>query len=241
MEDKKTKKIEFVIEGKDYEKLNEFKKIHSNCLELYPNMTGGQYCYSFSGDGFGILKTVTCVCGQRVFLDGEYNFELDDEFKLPKGRFQVVPEDKKTKEIIRTIFNMRKRPGMYFGSSENRSFLALKWFLEGYAKGTREKDEEETYWETMQSEVWAEYKKMTEGQAYSDQEQFDIYFEALEMVLKRDYPIFATEIPEVIVAGKVVELEKDEEPKKVLSFDRFVKYFKEHFVQTTIGRLASLI
>jgi hypothetical protein len=53
--------------------------------------------------------------------------------------------------------------------------------------------------------------------------------------------VAVTEIPEVIVAGKVVELEKDKEPKKVLSFDRFVKYFKEHFAQTTIGRLASLI
>lgn len=190
----KDKKIEFTIEGNDYEKLNAFKKKHKSCLDKHPNMTCGHYSYSFSVDGLGVLKTVTCVCGKSVYLDGDYNLGVDDEFKLPKNRFQVIPEDRKTKEVIRTLLAMQKRPGMYFGSTERRSYSALSMFLAGYGCGARAIGEEEIYWGTMDSEVRREFIKMTEGKDFSDQEQFDIFFEALDLILRRDYPQYLEEL-----------------------------------------------
>ena len=192
MEDKQAKKIEFIIEGKDYEKLEAFKKKHENCLDKHPNMTGGHYNYNFTVDGLGVLKKVTCVCGKSVYLDADYNFDCG-EGKLTQKRFQVVPEDQKTEEIIRILFSMQKRPGMYFGSSDRRSYSLINMFLAGYGCGARAVDEEEIYWGTMDLEVREEFWRMTNGKTFSDQEEFDIFFEALELVLKRDYPQYIKE------------------------------------------------
>ena len=99
MENKKEKKLQFTIDGKDFENLIKFQQEHENCLDKYPNMSCGHYSYSFSVDGFGIMKSVTCICGKTIYLDGDYNFGFGDECMAPKNRFQITPEDRATSEI----------------------------------------------------------------------------------------------------------------------------------------------
>ena len=102
-------------------------------------------------------------------------------------------EDRKTKEILRILHTMHKRPGLYFGTEDKRSYFALRMFLAGYECGTRKVGEEELHWSIMDQEVWRELQSRTDGKVFSDQELFDIFFEALELVLKRDYPQYIKE------------------------------------------------
>ena len=178
------KKIEFSIEGKDFEKLKKFHRKHENCLEKHPNMTGAQYSYSFISDGLGTLKSCKCVCGKAITMSSDYNltFNEDEECKL-----KVVPEDAKTKEVVHILQSMHIRPGMYFGKT--RSYIALRAFLFGYGAGVRAQGEEECYWShDLGYEVDEELRKMTEGKEFSDEELFNKFFEAFDLVLNRDYP-----------------------------------------------------
>ena len=135
------KKIEFIIAGKEYEKLKKFHRKHKKCLEKHPNMTGAQYSYSFIEDGLGTLKSCKCVCGKAITMSADYNltFNEDEECKLA-----VVPEDYKTEEVVRILQSMCVRPVMYFGKT--RSYVALRAFLFGYAAGVQAQGEKECYW-----------------------------------------------------------------------------------------------
>lgn len=176
--------IDFCIEGRDFEKLEKFHKQHKDCLAKYPNMTAAQYKYSFIEDNFGTLKSCKCVCGKAITMSADYNFSFreDEECKL-----KVVPEDAKTKEIVHILQSMYKRPAMYFGKT--RSYIALRALLFGYGMGVSTQGEEECYWATdLGFEVDEELGKLIEGREFTDEEMFDNFFEAFNLVINRDYP-----------------------------------------------------
>lgn len=50
-----------------------------------------------------------------------------------------------------------------------------------------------------------------------------------------------TEISEVIVANSVVPSETVEKPGKLLFFDKFVRYIKQHFVPNMASKIASIL
>ncbi|SFQ42525.1 hypothetical protein SAMN04487928_14436 [Butyrivibrio proteoclasticus] len=68
-----TEDITFKITGRDAKKLNEFQKLHDGCLE---ELAGDRFSYSFSPTSLGMAITVSCSCGQKLFLD---NFMDHDE------------------------------------------------------------------------------------------------------------------------------------------------------------------
>ena len=176
-------KLEFVIDGKDYDKLEKFKKKHKRCLEKHPSMTGAQYCYSFTTDSFGTMSSCKCVCGKSILMSSDYDKAFGGDEKI---NFRVIPEDAKTEEVVRILQSMHVRPGMYFG--KQRSYITLRAFLAGYGAGTRLPGEEECYWsKSLGFEVDEEVMRMTEGKNYSDEEMFYKFFEAFDLVLKRDY------------------------------------------------------
>lgn len=178
------RKKEFIIDGKDYEKLEKFHKEHKHCLEKHPNMTGAQYKYSFINDGLGTLKSCKCVCGKSITMSSDYNlsFDEDEECKL-----KVVPEDAKTREVVRILQSMHVRPGMYFGKT--RSYIALRSFLFGYGAGVRAQGEEECYWSTdLGYEVDEMFFSEVKDKDYSDEELFNKFFEVFDNVIRNDYP-----------------------------------------------------
>ena len=66
-----TDDITFKVTGRDAEKLNEFQKLHDGCLE---GMAGGRFSYSFSPTSLGMAITVSCSCGQKLFLGNFMNY-----------------------------------------------------------------------------------------------------------------------------------------------------------------------
>lgn len=102
--------------------------------------------------------------------------------------------DKKTTEAVKLLMGIKARPGMYFGSTDKRSYLGISMLLLGYRVGAKKVNEEELYWGAMELEVRKEFFNLIKNKEFSDQEQFDLFFEALEMVIKRDYPQFAEDI-----------------------------------------------
>ena len=98
----------------------------------------------------------------------------------------MYSQDEKTLEIARTLLAMKKRPGLYFGS--NPTYSCLSSFLAGYGFGTR--TGEEIYWSKMSTNVNREFQKKIDGHTFSDREQFNLYLEVFETVLRRDYPEF---------------------------------------------------
>lgn len=155
-------------------------------MDKYPNMTCAQFEYLFVLDALGIFTTVTCICGKNITLTESYNLSTDDASKISTPKFQTIPEDEKTLEITRTLLAMKKRPGLYFGS--NPTYSCLRSFLVGYGLGTR--NGEEIYWSQMSSDVDREFRLVNDGHNLSEQEQFTLYLEAFETVLRRDYPEF---------------------------------------------------
>lgn len=102
--------------------------------------------------------------------------------------------DQKTTEAVRLLMGIKARPGMYFGSADRRSYFGICLILLGFRVGARKANEEELYWGKMEIEVKGELFKMIDEKELSEQEKFDLFFEALDVVLKRDYIEFAKEI-----------------------------------------------
>ncbi|MDY5775765.1 MAG: hypothetical protein SPK14_08045 [Lachnospiraceae bacterium] len=180
------KEIIFVIKGTDVEKVAAFKEKHENCLEKHPNMTCAQYEYSFVLDGFGVLASVTCVCGESIVLDNDYSFSL----KTGERNFEVIPEDKETLQIVKYLLNMKRRPGMYFG--KDKSISCLRSWLAGYQMALVNTGKN-MYWNEMRVDVELEYNKEIQGKGYDNEELFDAYLNALENTLQRKYRKFAEE------------------------------------------------
>ena len=185
MADNKT----FVIDGEDYKKLMEFKKKHEKCWERHPNLTGGPGLqYSYVEDSIGILKSVRCICGATCFMTDDYDLTVD---KLPIKPFRVIPEDRKTAELIRLLRSVDKRPGMYFGKV--RSYTMLRVLLFAYSYGANITGEE-FHWASMDTEILDEMQKITSDREYSDEEQYYKFFEAFKTVLNRDYTEYLQEL-----------------------------------------------
>ena len=186
MLDKDNKEITFTIKGKDYERLIKFKQKHADCLMKYPNMTAGQFQYSIMPDGLGVFKTCVCCCGQSISLCEDYNLGFDDEKKTEdEPKFRILTEDEQTKEIIKLLFAMEKRPRMFFG--KNVTFTSLYSFLMGYGFAKRQKGEEEIHWlKYIDTEVGNKLESASDK--LSEEEKFYKFFDVLRDVLKENYP-----------------------------------------------------
>lgn len=179
-------RIVFSIEGTDFEKVKEFKSKHDNCIYEHPNISCAQFEYSFVPDGFGVLGSVTCVCGDSIILDSGY----DSFCETGKKNFEVVPKDDGTLLVVKTLLGMKHRPGMYFGKDKN--ITCLRSWISGYLMAMF-KQGEKMYWCEMQLDVELEYERRTKDKDYSNEELFDIYLESLEDILRNRYPIFSEE------------------------------------------------
>lgn len=179
-------KLTFTIEGNDVEKVNAFKRKHEKCLQEHPNMTGAHYEYSFTPDGLGILASIKCVCGDYIILDDDYNLTTETGEK----NFEVVPKDDETLFIVKSLLNMKRRPGMYFG--KEKSILCLKYWLIGFQMAMI-KMGKEIYWNEMRGEIERAYDTKVKGQEYSDEELFDVYLDTFEDILRSNYRQYAKE------------------------------------------------
>lgn len=184
------KKITFTIDGRDYERLMQFQEKHADCLEKFSNMTAAHYKYTFIPDAFGTFKTCTCCCGDCISLTADYNADAGDDRSGKEPKFEIFSEDKKTEEILRVLFAMEKRPGMYFG--KNVTYSALCSFLAGYGLGTRVQAEgDEISWSAgIESEVRIKLDQVTKGEEYTEEELFYKFFEVLHAVLEEKYPVY---------------------------------------------------
>lgn len=192
MRDRINRKITITIEGKDYDRLEAFEEEHEACLEKHPNMTGVQFELTVIPDGFGLFKTVTCVCGKSISLTDDY--ESFDEIKEDSSmvpKFQIVPDDPETDHIVTTLLNIKKRPGMYFG--KDQTITALDSFLGGY-RNLLMVSKPDAAWFEIDKKVFNEYTKDTDGRSLSDKEKFRIMLEAFETVLLRDFPEYANNL-----------------------------------------------
>lgn len=122
--------MQFEITGSDLEKFEEFKVRHEKCLEEYPNISCAQFEYSFAPDGFGVFKSVTCVCGESISLTGDY--DLCDE--MPFRGEKKEPENY-DKALIDMLLEIEKRPAMFF--LKNPSWMEFKFFIAGLTKANR--------------------------------------------------------------------------------------------------------
>ena len=109
----KKKEIGFTIKGDDYQKLIIFQNEHRGCIEKLPNISCAQFEYSFTPDGFGLFKSVRCVCGDILTLTDDYSFvdeASESTFKIVRNR--NLDEVEKLLLHFETIQN---HPGLYFG------------------------------------------------------------------------------------------------------------------------------
>lgn len=144
-------------------------------------MTGSQYEYCFSEDGFGLYKSVTCICGESIALTDEYN--LTDDIHKP---FQIAPTDQDTIDLVKMTLRLRNRPGMLIGSASDRSYRVLHAYLAGRSCNNRVYSE--MFWKGARR-----LETQCEGKECSDRERYELFFDCFEDVLKEDYPLFVEE------------------------------------------------
>ena len=179
-----TEKVEFVIEGEDLQQLNRFKKEHKGCPEKYGGMTAAQFEYRFVSDGFGILTTVTCCCGQKVTLSSDYDKTFWGGDHIPV--FQVYPEEEKTATILKRLQDIQKRPGLFFGN--NGSYRDLRIYLGGISQGMHMYKDEDIFWTSLENDIFREFSAITDEKDYSDNELFDIYLNTVFDVAEKKCP-----------------------------------------------------
>lgn len=75
----------------------------------------------------------------------------------------------------------------------NHRYTALRAFLLGYGSALN-KDENDYWAGELGHEIDEELLRMSEGMNYSDEEMFDKFFEALDIVLSRNYPQYISEM-----------------------------------------------
>lgn len=173
--------MEFIINGEDEEKLEEFKARHKGCLNKNSNVSLAQYRYTFIPDGFGMFKKCTCCCGESIILDSDYDLVSCDKRSI-SSYFKIVPKDKATYEIVNRLLSIEKRPGLFLRGQKTIS--RINDFLMGVHLAAPEK----CFWKSeMDGAVWDEFQLMTSDREYSEEEEYEKFFEALHLVLDREY------------------------------------------------------
>ena len=56
----------FSVAGDEMIRLEEFMQAHVSCKE---DIFGGHFDFKFYPRPYGVLKTVSCICGERLYLD----------------------------------------------------------------------------------------------------------------------------------------------------------------------------
>lgn len=124
-----TDDITFKVTGRDAEKLNEFQKLHDGCLE---GMAGGRFSYSFSPTSLGMAITVSCSCGQKLFLG---NFMDHDEKEVDMSKYgplsQTDIENKKFEEDAFRILQMESPRICMIASARKQTFEMIYFFAVG--------------------------------------------------------------------------------------------------------------
>ena len=181
----KTEKKCFEISGEDFGKLKVFQEEHAECREQSPNMTGAQYEYIFIEDNLGIFKKVKCCCGKHIELDGDYDLEIISK----KSDFQILTDDEKTRNILRHLLSMKKRPKMFMNEP---SYDKLSLFLYGYAWGIHENKETDGYdvicWSEIEQYVNDLILPEVDSKRHTDEELFFIFFDVLERTIIERFP-----------------------------------------------------
>ncbi len=155
-------------------------------------MTGAQFEYCFSEDGFGLFKTVTCICGDYIALTDDYDQTIENH-----KPFQIVPTDKDTIDLVKMTLCLRKRPGMLTGKAKDKQYSVLHAYLAGRSCGNQVFGE--MFWKaTRRLENLCDRKEIT------DPEQYDMFFDCFEETLKEEYPLF-------VEKNKLFDI-KDNEP-----------------------------
>lgn len=197
MNNRNDEKLVFTIKGDDYKKLLEFQKKHEQCLDIMPNMTGAQYEYTFIPDGLGLYKTVTCVCGETLSLDSDYDLPHIDESDVDKSKspFQLHRElkHKNTLKLLHLLKGIEMRPGMYFGKEPSWDELWL--FICGMSLGSYNKPEDAADTIVNISE-FSDIVDDVKGSVFTDiefkrikkSERFKTFFERLWKKIKDEYP-----------------------------------------------------
>lgn len=182
MHDRKNRRIEIIIEGKDYDKFESFVDEHEDCILKYPNMTGGHFKIEAVADGFGLFKTMTCVCGKSIAFTDDY--ESFEGLRNAPG-FQVVPEDPETDFIVKRLLHIKRRPAMFFGS--NRLMSVLRIYLAGLEEGIRFSNKEPG-WNHIREKLYQNFQMTMEGKTLSEEEQFVTFLDTFEATLLQDFP-----------------------------------------------------
>ncbi len=144
-------------------------------------MTGAQFEYCFSEDGFGLFKTVTCICGDYIALTDEYEQPIENH-----EPFQVVPTDKETVDLVKMTLGLRNRPGMLTGKAGDKSYRVLHAYLAGRSFGNQVFGE--MFWKATRR-----VENACAGSEITDSEQYDLFFDCFEDVLYEEYPCFVKE------------------------------------------------
>lgn len=120
--------IEFRISGKDYERLCKFKEEHDSCIEKLPNFSYARYEYTFVPDGFGVFKTVKCVCGEELVLTGDYDLGFADE---PESPYKPTKTEDRgcVKKVMDHLKLIQDHPRLCFG--KYYSWDALRFYVQG--------------------------------------------------------------------------------------------------------------
>lgn len=126
-----TEDITFKIIGRDAKKLNEFQKLHDGCLE---GLAGDRFSYSFSPTSLGMAITVSCSCGQKLFLG---NFMDHDEKEVDMSKYgplsQTDIENKKFEEDAFRILQMESPRICMIASARKQTFDMIYFFAVGVA------------------------------------------------------------------------------------------------------------
>ena len=126
-----TEDITFKIIGRDAKKLNEFQKLHDGCLE---GLAGDRFSYSFSPTSLGMAITVSCSCGQKLYLG---NFLDHDEKEIDLIKYGPLSkrdlENKKFEEDVLRILQMEDPRICAIASARKQTFDMIYFFAMGVA------------------------------------------------------------------------------------------------------------
>jgi hypothetical protein len=187
-----SEQISFSLTEKESMAVRKFKKKHKKCLDVFHDLSGAQFTYSFMPTGLGTVISVECSCGERLSM-GDF---LDDT-TISEHALKKYSQDEITRKIIRDLDGIRDRPSMYFGSTD---FGAFWFWLHGVGFFMERDFDPPIQWLEISLDIDKHLATLFQNPAHSqacpkevieqtgsDQAAFDAWFDVYDKVLSK-YP-----------------------------------------------------
>ena len=185
---KPTKKKKVVNHLKEKRKHPQYgtSKLEERFASEFLDRLGVKYEYQFEAKDIGRFYDFYLPEHRLLIeLDGDYDLEIISK----KSDFQILTDDEKTRNILRHLLSMKKRPKMFMNEP---SYDKLSLFLYGYAWGIHENKETDGYdvicWSEIEQYVNDLILPEVDSKRHTDEELFFIFFDVLERTIIERFP-----------------------------------------------------